>query len=301
MSDFVVTGVEPTTRGKVRDIYDLGDELLLVASDRISAYDVVLPQRIPDKGAILTSLTEFWFEFLPSSIPNHLISMRGSDLPEPFDQQVADWGPRFMLVKKLQMVPIECVVRGYVAGSGWKEYQRQGTICGIPLAPGLEQSAQLPEPIFTPAAKNHIGHDENISFEDACDRVGVELMTKLRELSIEIFEAGRMHAADRGLILADTKFEFGLLDGEVVPVLADEVLTADSSRFWPAESYRTGVSPESFDKQYVRDYLAGTGWQGEGEPPQLPDEIVEGTAGRYRELFQLITGVSWQEWKERER
>lgn len=301
MSDFTVTGVEPTTRGKVRDIYDLGDQLLLVASDRISAYDVVLPQRIPDKGAILTSLTEFWFEFLPTSIPNHLISMRGSDLPEPFDQQVADWGPRFMLVKKLQMVPIECVVRGYVAGSGWKEYQGQGTICGIPLASGLEQSAQLPEPIFTPAAKNHTGHDENISFEAACDRVGTELMNELRDLSIEIFEAGRQHAASRGLILADTKFEFGLLDGEVVPVLADEVLTADSSRFWPAESYRPGVSPESFDKQYVRDYLAGTGWQGEGEPPQLPAEIVEGTAARYRELFQLITGVSWQEWKERER
>jgi len=262
---------------------------------------VVLPQRIPDKGAILTSLTRFWFDLLPPTIPNHLVSLAGCDLPEPFDREVSRWGPRFMLVKKLRMIPIECVVRGYVAGSGWKEYQHHGTICGLALPEGLEQSARLPEPIFTPAAKNQVGHDENISFEAASDRVGSDLMATLRDLSMEIFELGHQHAASRGLILADTKFEFGLLDGEVVPVLADEVLTADSSRFWPAENYRTGVSPESFDKQYVRDYLASVGWQGDGDPPRLPEEVVEGTAARYRELFELITGVQWQQWKERER
>ncbi|MDE0957198.1 MAG: phosphoribosylaminoimidazolesuccinocarboxamide synthase [Planctomycetota bacterium] len=296
--DIRVDGVEPILRGKVRDIFDLGDQLLLVTSDRVSAYDVVLPQGIPDKGAILTQLTRWWLDRLPSHVRHHMISTDPMQFPEPFRSAAREWGPRAMLVKKLQMIPVECVVRGFVVGSGWKDYQATGSICGIPLEEGLRQADRLDDPIFTPAAKNHQGHDENISIDTAGDMVGHELMNTLRDLSVEVFSHGRTHADDCGLILADTKFEFGL-DAEG-PVLADEVLTADSSRYWPADQYQVGISPPSFDKQYVRDHLASCGWTGDGPPPDLPESVIEGTTARYRELFQRVTGVDWENWKEQQ-
>ncbi|MAW76706.1 MAG: phosphoribosylaminoimidazolesuccinocarboxamide synthase [Planctomycetes bacterium] len=296
--DISVGGIEPILRGKVRDIFDLGDQLLLVTSDRVSAYDVVLPQGIPDKGAILTQLTRWWLDKLPDGIRHHMISTDPADFPEPFRSAAQDWGPRAMLVQKLDMIAVECVVRGYVVGSGWKDYQATGAICGIPLAAGLRQADRLDDPIFTPAAKNHEGHDENISFEAACDLVGGDLMTQLRDLSVQIFSHGRDHADRCGLILADTKFEFGV-DSEG-PVLADEVLTADSSRYWPADQYQVGISPPSFDKQYVRDHLASCGWTGDGSPPDLPDEVVAGTTARYQELFERVTGINWETWKEQQ-
>ncbi|NCF55492.1 MAG: phosphoribosylaminoimidazolesuccinocarboxamide synthase [Planctomycetia bacterium] len=294
--DIIVPGHEPILRGKVRDIFDLGEHLLLVTSDRISAYDVVLPQGIPEKGAILTQLTQWWLDRLPSEIRHHLVSTQPADFPEPFREAAEEWGPRAMLVKKLDMIPVECVVRGYVVGSGWKDYQATGAICGIPLPEGMQQAERIDDPIFTPAAKNHDGHDENISIEKAGEMVGVDLMNQLKSLSVDIFSHGREHAATQGLILADTKFEFGMdADG---PVLGDEVLTADSSRYWPADEYKVGASPPSFDKQYVRDYLASVGWTGEGSPPNLPAEVIEGTTARYQELFERVTGVTWETWKE---
>ena len=293
MSDCRIPGIDPLYSGKVRDIYDLGDSLLLVATDRISAYDVVLPQAIPEKGAILTQLTKFWFEQLPDSIEHHMISTDAADLPEPFEEAARNWGPRFMKVKKLEMVPIECVVRGYLVGSGWKEYQEQGTVCGIGLPTGLEEASRLEHPIFTPATKAVEGHDENISAEVAGSMVGDDLVRDLEQRSIEVFEFGREWARERGLILADTKFEFGRIGGSGTPVLADEVLTADSSRYWPADSYRPGGSPPSFDKQYVRDFLSESGWRGDGAPPELPDQVVEGTSARYQELYHRITGEAW--------
>jgi len=296
--DITVEGIEPILRGKVRDIFDLGEHLLLVTSDRVSAYDVVLPQGIPEKGAILTQLTRWWLERLSKDVRHHLISTDPADFPEPFASAAAQWGPRAMLVKKLDMIPVECVVRGYVVGSGWKDYQATGSICGISLPAGMRQAQRIDDPIFTPAAKNHDGHDENISIEKAGEMVGDDLMSHLEELSVQIFSHGREHAATRGLILADTKFEFGL-DAEG-PVLADEVLTADSSRYWPADEYQVGSSPPSFDKQYVRDYLASVGWTGDGPPPDLPDEVVAGTTARYQELFERVTGVPWETWKEQQ-
>jgi len=293
MSDFRVSGIEPLFSGKVRDIYDLGDALLLVATDRISAYDVVLPQAIPDKGAILTALTAFWFEQLPDSIEHHLISIDAADLPEPFQLAAREWGPRFMKVKKLEMIPIECVIRGYLVGSGWKEYQELGTVCGIGLPTGLEEASRLEHSIFTPSTKATEGHDVNISAAEAAQQVGEDLVRDLERRSIQIFEFGREWARERGLILADTKFEFGRLGSTGVPILADEVLTADSSRYWPADSYSPGGSPPSFDKQYVRDFLSENGWRGDGPPPDLPANVVEGTAERYRELYRRITGELW--------
>jgi phosphoribosylaminoimidazole-succinocarboxamide synthase len=294
MTDFRVPGIAPVHRGKVRDIYDLGDALLLVATDRISAYDVVLPQPIPEKGAILTQLTRFWLERLPASIPHHMISTDPRDLPEPFAEAARGFGPRIMKVKKLEMVPIECVVRGYLVGSGWKEYRERGTVCGIGLPTGLEEAARLEHPIFTPATKAEEGHDINISAEEAAAQVGQELVRDLERRSVEVFEFGREWARERGLILADTKFEFGRVRGQGTPVLADEVLTPDSSRYWPADRYRPGGSPPSFDKQYVRDHLASKGWRGDGAPPDLPPEVVEGTAERYRELYRRVTGTPWK-------
>jgi len=293
MSDFRVPGIEPLYSGKVRDIYDLGDSLLLVATDRVSAYDVVLPQAIPEKGSILTQLTRHWFEQLPASIEHHMISTDAADLPEPFDRVAPEWGPRFMRVKKLSMIPIECVVRGYLVGSGWKEYQSTGTVCGIGLPTGLVEASRLEHPIFTPSTKAEEGHDENISAEEAGRQVGEDLVRDLERRSVEVFEFGREWARERGLILADTKFEFGRVGGTGTPVLADEVLTADSSRYWPADLYEPGGSPPSFDKQYVRDFLSQQGWRGDGPPPTLPDEVVEGTAARYRELYHRITGEHW--------
>ena len=294
--DIIVPGHEPILRGEGRGVSDLGGHLLLVTSDRISAYDVVLPQGIPEKGAILTQLTQWWLDRLPSEIRHHLVSTQPADFPEPFREAAEEWGPRAMLVKKLDMIPVECVVRGYVVGSGWKDYQATGAICGIPLPEGMQQAERIDDPIFTPAAKNHDGHDENISIEKAGEMVGADLMHQLKSLSVDIFSHGREHAATQGLILADTKFEFGMdADG---PVLGDEVLTADSSRYWPADEYKVGASPPSFDKQYVRDYLASVGWTGEGSPPNLPAEVIEGTTARYQELFERVTGVAWETWKE---
>ncbi len=293
MTDFRIPGVEPIATGKVRDIYDLGDALLLVATDRISAYDVVLPQPIPEKGAILTQLTKFWLEHLPPSIEHHMLSTDAADLPEPLADAVRKWGPRAMRVRKLEMVPIECVVRGYLVGSGWKEYQDRGTVCGIGLPTGLEEASHLDHPIFTPATKSTDGHDENISSEEAALQIGEDLVRELEWRSVEVFEFGREWARERGLILADTKFEFGRVAGRGVPILADEVLTADSSRYWPADQYQPGGSPPSFDKQYVRDFLSSNGWRGDGPPPDLPAEVVAGTAERYRELYRRITGENW--------
>ena len=254
---------------------------------------MILDQVIPEKGSILTQLTKFWFDQLPDSIEHHLISTDPADFPEPFDRAAREWGPRVMMVKKLSMIPVECVVRGYLVGSGWLEYQEKGTVCGIGLPTGLEQAGRLDHPIFTPATKAESGHDENISAEEAAQRIGEDLVRDLERRSIQIFEFGREWARERGLILADTKFEFGQVDGSGTPILADEVLTADSSRYWPADLYAPGGSPPSFDKQYVRDFLVSQGWQGEGAPPRLPEEVVEGTAERYRELYRRITGEPW--------
>lgn len=276
----------PCRRGKVRDVYDLGDRLVIVATDRISAFDWVLPTAIPDKGRILTALTLFWLDFL--RVPNHLLSTDLADMGPAFAQPAAELAGRTCLVRKASVVPIECVVRGYLAGSGWKEYQRHGTVCGIALHPGLAQSARLVEPIFTPATKEESGHDQNISFAQMVDRIGLDLATTLRERSLDVYRRAAAFAESRGLILADTKFEWGVLpDGQII--LIDEVLTPDSSRFWPADQYREGISPPSFDKQFVRDWLETTDWDKNSPPPQLPDDVVERTAAKYREAYERLT------------
>ena len=267
--------------GKVREIYEDGDELIMVASDRISAFDVVLPEPIPDKGKVLTQMSIFWFETTGGIVPNHLIS---EDVPD----EVAG---RAIRVERLEMFPVECVVRGYLSGSGWKEYKESQSVCGIKLPGGLQESDQLPEPIFTPATKAEIGeHDENIDFDRAAEIVGSrELMEDLRRISIELYEHARIHAFERGIILADTKFEFGASPGAEV-VLGDEVLTPDSSRFWPADDYEPGRGQASFDKQYVRDYLDEQDWDHSPPAPPLPDEVIAGTTARYREAYERITG-----------
>ncbi|HEY7314942.1 MAG TPA: phosphoribosylaminoimidazolesuccinocarboxamide synthase, partial [Gemmataceae bacterium] len=277
----------PCRRGKVRDVYDLGDRLVIVATDRISAFDWVLPTAIPDKGRVLTALTLFWLDSL--NVPNHLLSTHLADMGPDFAERAADLSDRTCLVRKASVVPIECVVRGYLAGSGWNEYRQHGTVCGISLPPGLAQSARLPEPIFTPATKEESGHDQNISFEDMTRRVGVELATTLRQRSLDVYRRAAEHAASRGLILADTKFEWGLLPDRQI-LLIDEVLTPDSSRFWPADEYREGISPPSFDKQFVRDWLETTGWDKNSPPPELPPYVVERTAAKYLEAYERLTG-----------
>ena len=276
----------PCRRGKVRDIFDLGDRLVIVASDRISAFDWVLPTAIPDKGRILTALTLFWLDYL--RVPNHLLSTELAEMGPAFAERAADLEGRTCLVRRAAVVPIECVVRGYLAGSGWKEYQQHGTVCGIALPRGLAQSARLPEPIFTPATKEESGHDQNISFEEMIDRVGRDLSMSLQQRSLDIYQRATEHAHSRGLILADTKFEWGLLpDGEII--LIDEVLTPDSSRFWPADQYREGINPPSFDKQFVRDWLETTPWDKNSQPPKLPADIVEKTRQKYREAYKKLT------------
>ena len=269
--------------GKVREIYEDGDELIMVASDRISAFDVVLPEPIPDKGRVLTQMSIFWFETTGQIVPNHLIS-------EEVPDEVAG---RAIRVKKLEMFPVECVVRGYLSGSGWKEYKESQSVCGIELPGGLQESEQLPEPIFTPATKAEIGeHDENIDFDRAAEIVGSrELMDDLRRISIELYEHARTHAFERGIILADTKFELGSAPGERI-VLGDEVLTPDSSRFWPADDYEPGRGQASFDKQFVRDYLNEQGWDHSPPAPALPPEVIAGTTAKYREAYERITGRS---------
>jgi len=281
-------GFKPLARGKVRDIYDLGDRLLIVATDRISAFDYVLPTGIPDKGRVLTQLSIFWFDFLRDVVPVHFLTANVDEYPEPLPQYREQLEGRSMLVRRARMLPVECVVRGYLAGSGWKDYLRTGAVCGIPLPPGLRESDKLPEPIFTPATKAQTGHDENISMEDVVALVGAELAERLRDLSLRIYRKAADYAESRGIIIADTKFEFGLINGELV--LADEVLTPDSSRFWPRESYRPGGPQPSYDKQYVRDYLEAIGWNKQPPAPALPPEVAEKTAEKYREAYRKLTG-----------
>ena len=283
---------QPLCSGKVRDIYARGeDRLLMVASDRISTYDVVHPTPIPDKGKVLTGLSVFWFERTTSICPNHLVSY--SEVP-------SEAAGRGLLVERLEMVEVECVVRGYITGSGWKDYQETGSVCGIELPDGLQESEQLPEPIFTPATKAEVGdHDENVDFERAVEIIGDrELLEELRRLSIELYSFGAAHARERGIVLADTKFEFGRGAGGKI-VLGDEVLTPDSSRFWPADQYETGRSQPSFDKQFVRDWASGSGWDKSPPAPALPGDVVEGTAARYRDAYERIAGEPFDAWLAR--
>jgi len=281
-------GREPDSRGKVRDLYDLGDSLLLVATDRISAFDWVNPVGIPDKGKILTQISLFWFEQLEGIVQNHLISTDIKDFPAEFQAHPEMFAGRSMLVKKCDMFPVEFVIRGYLAGSGLKEYQQKGTVCDIPLPAGLVESSKLEQPLYTPATKATDGHDINISPEKAGEIIGADWNQKASEAALAVYARGRDLAAERGIILCDTKFEFGVLDGELV--LADEVLTPDSSRFWPAATYKAGESQPSFDKQYVRDYLSGTGWDKNSPQPPLPDDVVEKTREKYFEAYRLLTG-----------
>ncbi len=285
-------GDYPKRTGKVRDIYDLGENLLIVATDRISAYDVVMPNGIPDKGRVLTQLSAFWFGMFGEIIPNHLISVTMKELPDNLRSQ-KELDGRFMLCRKAEVLPIECVVRGYLSGSGWREYKQSGTVCGIDLPEKLKQSSELPAPIFTPATKARQGeHDENISFEQACGQVGEDLMRQLRDVSIALYTKGRTYAAERGIILADTKFEFGR-DQEGKLILIDEVLTPDSSRFWPADTYKPGKAQPSFDKQFVRDYLDKIKFDRTPPAPSLPPEIVRKTREKYVEAYTRLTGQTF--------
>ena len=280
--------LKPSAQGKVRDIFDLGKALLIVATDRLSAFDVVLPDPVPYKGEVLTKISLFWFDLLGGIVPNHLLSAEEGDLPESLAAHADALRGRFMLVKKAEVFPVECIVRGYLAGSGWKEYREHGTVCGQKLPEGLVESSQLPEPIFTPSTKAAIGaHDENISFERMVELIGADHAEQLRDASLALYSAARDHAATRGIIIADTKFEFGLVDGEVT--LVDEVLTPDSSRFWPAEEYEAGHGQPSFDKQFVRDWLEGSGWDKTPPAPALPEDIIAVTAEKYVEAYELIT------------
>ncbi|WP_282710521.1 phosphoribosylaminoimidazolesuccinocarboxamide synthase [Lancefieldella sp. Marseille-Q7238] len=288
--------LRPDSRGKVRDIYDCGDELLMVASDRISAFDVILPDEIPYKGEILTRISAFWFNCFRDLIPNHMISVLPDKTPQAFEEYQAYLAGRAMLVRKANTVPIECIVRGYLTGSGKKTYDQDGTVCGIKLPEGLTEASKLPEPIFTPSTKAEIGeHDENISFERCAEIVGQEVAEQLRETSLALYTAAAEYAAIQGIIIADTKFEFGFIDGELT--LIDECLTPDSSRFWPSEGYAEGHIQPSYDKQYVRDWLKAH-WDMQGEPPHLPEDIVKGTSDRYRTAFQIITGIAFTSMKE---
>jgi phosphoribosylaminoimidazole-succinocarboxamide synthase len=277
----------PCRHGKVRDVYDLGDRLAIVATDRISAFDWVLPTGIPDKGRVLTRMTLFWLDFL--KVSNHLLSTNLGDMGKAFADQAGVLQGRTMLVKKTQVVPVECVVRGYLAGSGWKEYRKDQTVCGIKLPAGLQESQKLPEPIFTPATKEDSGHDINISFEKMIEITGREVAQTLRQRSIDIYRKAADFAWERGIIIADTKFEWGKLPGGEL-ILIDEVLTPDSSRFWPRDSYRVGANPPSYDKQFVRDWLETTGWDKNSQPPALPEDVVKKTGQKYLEALERLTG-----------
>lgn len=281
--------LKPSAQGKVRDIYDLGQTLLVVATDRLSVFDVIFPDPVPYKGEVLTKLSVFWFKLLSDIVPNHFISADERDLPESLSRYAEALRGRFMIVKKAEVLPVECIVRGYLAGSGWKEYREHGTVCGERLPEGLVESSQLPEPIFTPSTKAALGeHDQNISFDEMANIVGSGHAERLRDASLALYAAARDHAAERGIIIADTKFEFGLVDGEVT--LIDEVLTPDSSRFWPAEEYVPGRPQPSFDKQFVRDWLEASGWDKEPPAPPLPEDVIMMTAEKYIEAYELITG-----------
>ncbi len=291
-----IEGLHHLRSGKVRDLYEVDDEhLLLVASDRVSTFDVVHPTPIPDKGRVLTGVSAFWFERLGDLVPNHLVSTSVADLPAAAQAHASELAGRTMLCRKVEIIPFECVVRGYLVGSGWKEYQRNGTVCGLDLPDGLVEADRLPDPIFTPATKAEEGaHDENVSFEVMAEALGGGLAGRLRELSLQLYRAGADHARERGIVLADTKFEFGLLDGEVV--LADEVLTPDSSRYWPADAWEPGRTPPSFDKQFVRDYATSTGWDREPPAPELPADVVAQTRAKYIEAYERLTGLSFDDW-----
>lgn len=286
----------PDSRGKVRDIYDAGENLLMVATDRISAFDFILPDEIPFKGEVLNRISAFWFDKFADIVPNHLVSIDPADFPEEFAEYRDYLAGRAMLVKKAQTIPIECIVRGYLTGSGKKTYDENGTVCGIQLPEGLTEASKLPEPLFTPSTKAEIGdHDENISFERCSEIVGEDIATQIRDLSLKIYKAAAEYAATRGIIIADTKFEFGVIDGKVT--LIDECLTPDSSRFWPAASYEEGKIQPSYDKQFVRNWLKAN-WDMTGETPHLPAEVIDGTSERYREAFQIITGSQFTSMKE---
>ena len=286
----------PDSRGKVRDIYDAGENLLMVATDRISAFDFILPDEIPFKGEVLNRISAFWFDKFADIVPNHLVSIDPADFSEEFAEYRDYLAGRAMLVKKAQTIPIECIVRGYLTGSGKKTYDENGTVCGIQLPEGLTEASKLPEPLFTPSTKAEIGdHDENISFERCCEIVGEDIATQIRDLSLKIYKAAAEYAATRGIIIADTKFEFGVIDGKVT--LIDECLTPDSSRFWPAASYEKGKIQPSYDKQFVRNWLKAN-WDMTGETPHLPAEVIDGTSERYREAFQIITGSQFTSMKE---
>ena len=286
----------PDSRGKVRDIYDAGENLLMVATDRISAFDFILPDEIPFKGEVLNRISAFWFDKFADIVPNHLVSIDPADFPEEFAEYRDYLAGRAMLVKKAQTIPIECIVRGYLTGSGKKTYDENGTVCGIQLPEGRTEASKLPEPLFTPSTKAEIGdHDENISFERCCEIVGEDIATQIRDLSLKIYKAAAEYAATRGIIIADTKFEFGVIDGKVT--LIDECLTPDSSRFWPAASYEEGKIQPSYDKQFVRNWLKAN-WDMTGETPHLPAEVIDGTSERYREAFQIITGSQFTSMKE---
>ena len=286
----------PDSRGKVRDIYDAGENLLMVATDRISAFDFILPDEIPFKGEVLNRISAFWFDKFADIVPNHLVSIDPADFPEEFAEYRDYLAGRAMLVKKARTIPIECIVRGYLTGSGKKTYDENGTVCGIQLPEGLTEASKLPEPLFTPSTKAEIGdHDENISFERCCEIVGEDIAAQIRDLSLKIYKAAAEYAATRGIIIADTKFEFGVIDGKVT--LIDECLTPDSSRFWPAASYEEGKIQPSYDKQFVRNWLKAN-WDMTGETPHLPAEVIDGTSERYREAFQIITGSQFTSMKE---
>lgn len=288
--------LRPDSQGKVRDIYDCGDTLLMVVSDRVSAYDFILPDEIPFKGEILTRISAFWFEKFADLIPNHLLSMDPADYPERFAPYKDYLTGRSMLVRKANTVPIEAIVRGYLTGSGKKTYDQDGTVCGIKLPDGLVEASKIPEAIFTPSTKAELGeHDENISYERCAEIVGDDVAAQLRDASLAIYNAAAEYAQTRGIIIADTKFEFGFIDGRLS--LIDECLTPDSSRFWPAESYKPGVVQPSYDKQFVRDWLREN-WDMQGEPPHLPTEVIEGTSARYIEAFKIITGAEFVPAKE---
>ena len=285
-------GIPIFRKGKVRDVYDLGEHLLLIATDRISAFDVIMPDGIPDKGKILTQMSLFWFDLTDDIVENHLVAQHVKDFPSRLHEYSDLLEGRSLLVKKADPYPIECVARGYLAGGGWSDYLKDGAVCGIELPKGLKLAERLPETIFTPATKAQSGHDENISFEEAAKVVGEEVLIKLRELTLALYEKARKHAWERDIIISDTKFEFGLFDGKII--LIDEILTPDSSRFWPASSYEPGTNPLSFDKQYVRDYLETLDWDKTPPAPELPEEVIMNTRAKYVEAYELLTGKKFK-------
>ncbi len=294
MTDLALDGAQLIGSGKVRELYAVGDDLLLVASDRISAFDVVLPTPVPDKGKVLTGLTAFWLDTLGGIVADHRISTDVDAFPAELAPHAEQLRGRAMLCRRAEVIPLECVARGYLAGSGWKEYRRDGTVCGIPLPSGLTESAELDEPLFTPSTKATVGHDENVDFEQAAAIVGRDTAQRLRDVTLALYTAARDHARSRGIILADTKFEFGWVDGELT--LIDEVLTPDSSRFWPADDYEAGRGQASYDKQIVRDWLETQDWDKTPPGPQLPDDVVARTRARYVEAYELLTERPFAQW-----